>query len=72
MAITLTAALQPGFIRGCRVVGIMSLKWDHNPARPSLYVPVIQARGPVCERCWMERGFVVPESSATCRHRGAS
>jgi hypothetical protein len=72
MAITRVAATQPGSILGYRVLGIMSLKRDNDLGCPSLYAPVPQAWGPICERCWLESDYVRPESSALCPHGGAS
>jgi hypothetical protein len=70
MAISLDAANQPGAIPGCRVVGIMSLK--PNVRTAGQYAPAPHAWGPICERCWMEQEYVLPESSAYCPHGGAS
>jgi hypothetical protein len=70
MAITVSAALQLGAVDGCLFLGIMSLKPD-SPTTGQ-YAPLPHAWGPMCDRCWLERGGLVPESSGRCPHGGAS
>lgn len=62
MAITLWALNQLG---GVRIVpGILSLKSDD---RALGQVPLPLRWGPICERCWMADGIIVPADA--CPHR---
>jgi hypothetical protein len=53
------------------VPGIFCLKRDRDLPSWGAYMPWPLDRGPICEQCWLEDGFVFPVIHSACPHGGA-